>query len=130
MAMLAIEASAKVADQYLLFDDTGALWLSHAAGTDIRHIANLSSITAFDKPIEMTLHEPYACVVERFGLHGAVVDLRHGTIREIQREDYHADVSSYSHAFVERDGVCLLLHQTEWNRLDIMDLETGRCLTE
>ncbi len=130
MAILAIEASAKHADQYLLFDDTGALFLSNAAGTEIRPIAKLPSINAFDKPIEMTLHEPYACVVERFGLHGAVVDLRNGSIREIQREDYHADVSSYSHAFVEHDGACLLLHQTQWNRLDVMDLETGRCLTE
>lgn len=130
MVILAIEASAKIADQFLLFDDTGALWLSNVAGTDRRQIAHLASITAFDKPIEVTLHEPYACVVERFGLHGAVVDLRNGAIREIQREDYHADVSSYSHAFVEHHGKCLLIHQTEWNRLDITDLETGRCMTE
>jgi hypothetical protein len=130
MVILAIEASAKIADQFLLFDDTGSLWLSNAAGTDLRHVANLPSMTAFDKPIEITLHEPYACIVERFGLHGAVVDLRNGTIREILREDYHADVSSYSHAFLDHDGATLLIHQTKWNRLDIMDLETGRCLTE
>lgn len=130
MTILAIEASTKTADHYLLFDDTGSLWLSNAAGTDMRHIAKLSSITSLDKPIEMTLHEPYACVVERFGVHGAVVDLRDSAIREIQRTDYHADVSSYSHAFLERDGACLLIHQTAWNRLDIMDLATGHCLTE
>lgn len=102
MVILAIEASARAEDQYLLFDDTGALWFSNAAGTDVRHIAKLESITDFDKPIAMTLHEPYACVVERFGLHGAVVDLRNGAVRKIQREDYHADVSSYSHAFLDR----------------------------
>lgn len=130
MAFLAIEASNKLPDQFLLFDADGALWLTNAAGTERRLVAKLSTITAFDKPIAMTLHEPYACVVERFGLHGAVVDLRNGAVREIQREDYHANVSSYSHAFIEHDGAMLFLHQTQWNRLDLMDLESGRRLTE
>jgi hypothetical protein len=91
MTILAIEVSNKAKDLFLLFDDTGSLWLSNAARTDIRHIAQITSITAFAKPISMTLHEPYACIVERFGLNGAVVDLMNGSIREGARSRVHAN---------------------------------------
>jgi hypothetical protein len=69
-------------------------------------------------------------VTERFGTHAALVHLENASVREMSREDYHADVSSYSIGFVERGGRVLIIHQTEWNRLDIMDAETGNCLTD
>jgi hypothetical protein len=127
MTILQIEASQQQDDVYALFDDTQTLSLLIAG--EIRPIAKISTISALDKPISISFCEPYVCVVERFGLHGAVVDIKTGSARSIQREDYHANVSSFSHAFLNRNGVPLLIHQTQWNRLDVMELETGRCVT-
>ncbi len=48
----------------------------------------------------------------------------------MSREDYIANACSYSIGFVERDACILVIHQMQWNRLDIMDAKTGECLTE
>ncbi|MCL2092208.1 MAG: hypothetical protein FWH11_13580 [Micrococcales bacterium] len=80
--------------------------------------------------LRMYSHGPWVCVTERFGLHAALVDTATGGVREMQREDYHADVCSYSIGFLERDGRTFLVAQTAWNRLDVFDVETWQCLTE
>src|SRR5215208_3851768 len=41
-----------------------------------------------------------------------------------------SDVSSYSIGFLDRDGRTLLVAQTQWNRLDVFDAETGANLTQ
>jgi hypothetical protein len=84
------------------------------------------------KPLEIVLyfHHPYICAVERFGLNAAIVNTETGSLRELCREDYHCDVSSYSFGFTERGGKVLYICQTQWNRLDIFDAESGENLTE
>ncbi|MFD1374503.1 hypothetical protein [Actinoplanes sichuanensis] len=84
------------------------------------------------KPLEVRLyvHGPWVCVTERFGTNAALINTTDRTVRELTRADYHSDVSSYSVGFVERAGRTLLIAQTEWNRLDAFDAETGANLTE
>jgi hypothetical protein len=83
------------------------------------------------EPHEIVLyfHHPYICVVERFGINAAMVNIETGLSRELSREDYHCDVSSYSFGFMERSGRVLYICQTQWNRLDIFDAESGENLT-
>ncbi len=48
----------------------------------------------------------------------------------LQRGDYDPTrYSVFSVAFVERKGRTLLVHATDWNRLDVSDPEAGMCLT-
>ncbi|MDR1135146.1 MAG: hypothetical protein LBL49_03060 [Clostridiales Family XIII bacterium] len=80
--------------------------------------------------IVLYFHHPYICAVERFGLNAAMVNIETGGLRELSREDYHCDVSSYSFGFMERGDKLLYICQTQWNRLDIFDAESGENLTE
>ena len=92
-------------------------------------IASLPYIS-IDGEIKLYVCEPWVCVTERFGTHAALVNLDTAAVRELSREDYYVEVSSYSIGFLIRQGRVLLIHQTDWNRLDIMDVETGRNLTD
>ncbi|MCL1992820.1 MAG: hypothetical protein FWG66_07720 [Spirochaetes bacterium] len=80
--------------------------------------------------IAIVFRHPYICITERYGLHAALINLDSGTVRELEREDYHCDVSSYSADFLEREGRVLLICQSQWNRLDIYDAESGENLSE
>jgi hypothetical protein len=84
------------------------------------------------EPHEIVLYfrHPYVCVVERFGINAAMVNIETGLSRELSREDYHCDVSGYSFGFMERGGRILYICQTQWNRLDIFDAESGENLTK
>lgn len=46
------------------------------------------------------------------------------------RKNYHEDSCNYSIAFFEKNNRTLLIHATNWNRLDVSDAETGQLLTE
>ena len=84
------------------------------------------------KELEIGLyaHGLWVCVAERFGTNASLINTATGVVRELGRADYHSDVSSYSIGFLDRDGRTLLLAQTQWNRLDVFDAETGANLTD
>jgi hypothetical protein len=48
----------------------------------------------------------------------------------IYREDYYAEHCPFPLAFVQRDSKWLLIHATQWNRLDVSDPATGELLTD
>jgi hypothetical protein len=140
-AVRAIAPSDRDAGVYALYTGN-TLYLTDAATSAACAICTLPNIqeTAGDigdgrlkgKPHEITLyfHHPYVCAVERFGLNAAMVNIETGSLRELSREDYHCDVSGYSFGFVERGGKVLYICQTQWNRLDIFEAESGKNLTE
>jgi hypothetical protein len=72
----------------------------------------------------------YAAVVQRFGRYGEVVDLREGRrLLSLDRGDYYTDVSVFPVAFIEHRGRSLVIHGSDWNRLDVSDPATGELLT-
>ncbi|HEX8347788.1 MAG TPA: hypothetical protein VF657_24095, partial [Actinoplanes sp.] len=80
--------------------------------------------------IALYVHGPWVCVTERFGVNASLINTVTGAVRKFSRGDYHSDVSSYSIGFLDRDGRTRLVAQTQWNRLDVFDAETGVNLTE
>ena len=128
MRVLDIAHFTKQANSYVLFGDDGQLYIA-GEGRPPVSVVQLPSIDVC-KEVKLYVHEPWVCVTERFGTQATLVHMEKGSVREMSREDYHANVSSYSIGFLERDGRVLLIHQTEWNRLDIMDAATGECLTD
>lgn len=137
----AIVADPRCPHSYFVFADGQLLRVGTADGF-IEAIADVPTIDEIahgvgdgrleGKPLELRLHTHgrWVVVAERFGLHAALIDTDNGAVRPLSREDYHADVSSYSIGFLERDGRTLLIAQTQWNRLDVFDAETGANLTE
>ena len=127
--VLAIQCSNTQYEQYALFcDDKGLYHDSDKDGFTL--LAVLDNISSLDRPIKIYYHFPYICVTERYGLNAATVNIIDRRVAKLVREDYHCDVSSYSIGFLERNSRVLLIHQTQWNRLDITDLETGELLTD
>ncbi len=80
--------------------------------------------------IHLSAQAEYIAIVERFGLHGIVLET--STMREvgIRRTDSRANISSFPIAFFEHGERTLLVHGTEWNHLDVSDLLTGEVLTQ
>lgn len=73
----------------------------------------------------------FAAVVNRWGLHGVVLNLSSGQIiMNLERGTYCAQYCDFPLIMLDRDNHSLLIHGTDWNRVDITDLDTGKLLTE
>ncbi|MER5890249.1 hypothetical protein ABT160_41020 [Streptomyces sp. NPDC001941] len=73
----------------------------------------------------------YVAVAPAGGRYGVVVETATGAVAmELDRGDYHEDVCRFPLAFAEVSGRTVLLHATDWNRMDCSDPATGACLTE
>lgn len=126
----------RVRHSYFVFAD-GRLLRVGAGSAEAEVVAEVPNIRQVgdDGPageeleIQLYAHGPWVCVTERFGVNAALVNTDTGAVRALSRADYHADVSSYSIGFLERDGRTLLVAQTQWNRLDVFDAESGANLT-
>lgn len=73
----------------------------------------------------------FAAVYMERGRYGSLLDLSHGeeTLR-LDRGDYHETVSSFPVAFSRHAGRPVVVHGTDWNRLDVSDPETGARITK
>jgi hypothetical protein len=97
---------------------------------EVGHGTGDGRLVGKDLEIQLYVHGPWVCVTERFGVNASLINTATGVVRRLSRADYHSDVSSYSIGFLDRDGRTLLVAQTQWNRLDVFDAETGANLTE
>ena len=128
--VLEIKVSNQNKDIFALFCDDQTLYLADRNSGAVTKAGIFKNIEIFSKPLNIEFYYPYICISEKYGLNASVINLKTGKIERFKREDYHADFSVYSIGFIEREGGILLVHQTQWNRLDITDLETGTLLTE
>lgn len=93
------------------------------------HTRKPNSVLPYEKSYSMEVVWPWLSVFEQYGTNGCVYQLETGAAKVFRRENYHADVSSFSNGLFICQGQVCLLHQTQWNRLDITNLESGICLT-
>lgn len=71
-----------------------------------------------------------AAVVQPFGRYGLIIELATGRpTLNLDRGDYHEDVSQFPIAFTQQQDRLLVIQGTEWNRLDISDALSGEVLT-
>jgi hypothetical protein len=72
----------------------------------------------------------FAAIVNDYGHHGQVVDLRTGAVTlSLHGGDYHPETVPFSLAFIRHQGRAVVIHRTGWNRLDVSDAATGELLT-
>ncbi|MFO0601461.1 MAG: hypothetical protein U0228_39535 [Myxococcaceae bacterium] len=63
----------------------------------------------------------FVAATQTHGLRGALFDVARQTrLRELVREDYHADVSAWTLAFLRHRGQLVLVSSAEWNRLEAL----------
>lgn len=73
----------------------------------------------------------FAAVVNDFGRCGEVLDLRTGELTLILDNDGdEPETVPFSLAFARHRGRDVVIHRTDWNRLDVSDPATGRLLTD
>jgi len=64
----------------------------------------------------------FAAVVNDYGRHGQVLDLRSGRVTMmLDGGDYHPETVPFSLAFFEARGRPVVIHRSDWNRLDLSD---------
>lgn len=122
----------------------GSLWIGLTiAGAlvqmdlDMRTLQHITDVSASDvdlsQPMSLVCSPDgaFLCLTQTLGTVGVVIERSSGhRTFWLQRGDYHSDISPFSAAFVVRDERTLLIHATDWNRLDISDPATGELLTE
>ncbi|HWI60378.1 MAG TPA: hypothetical protein VNT75_00925, partial [Symbiobacteriaceae bacterium] len=87
----------------------------------------------FGQPISLHVDDRgrFAAVANTLGLRGLVLDLGTGArSMSLLRRDYHPEHCRFPLAFFEHAGRTLLVHATDWNRLDISDPRSGTRLTQ
>jgi hypothetical protein len=72
----------------------------------------------------------FAAIVNDYGRHGEVIDLGTGrTTMILDGGDSDPETVPFSLSFVEHRGRVLVIHRTDWNRLDVSDAATAQLLT-
>lgn len=72
----------------------------------------------------------FAAVVNDYGRHGQVLDLRTGDVTmALDNTGEEEETVPFSVAFLERAGHTVVVHRTAWNRLDASVAATGELLT-
>ncbi|WP_433727299.1 hypothetical protein ACQP2Y_12020 [Actinoplanes sp. CA-051413] len=73
----------------------------------------------------------FAAVVNDYGRHGRVVDLRRSgaTTLLLDSGTYRTNLVPFSLVFAEHAGRTVVVHRTDWNRLDVHDAGSGQLLT-
>ncbi len=76
-------------------------------------------------------YKNYACIVQKYGQDGVVFNLENSDFRkELKRGNYCVEHCSFPIAFFDNKNQTFLIHGTDWNRLDITNLETDELLTD
>ena len=72
----------------------------------------------------------FAAIVNDYGHHGEVIDLRSGQVTlTLDGGDYYPETVPFSFAFAQVHGRVVAIHRTAWNRLDVSDPSTGNLLS-
>ncbi|MCX5562792.1 hypothetical protein OG219_43160 [Streptomyces sp. NBC_00038] len=73
----------------------------------------------------------FAAVVNDYGRFGEVVDLRTGEVTLVlDNQGDEEETVPFSLEFARSRGRCVVIHRTDWNRLDVSDAQTGVLLTD
>jgi hypothetical protein len=72
----------------------------------------------------------FAAILDVWGSTGVVINTWSGKVTlELNRGLYHVEQTVFPLAFFELNGKVWVVHQTDWNRLDISDPQTGAIVT-
>lgn len=73
----------------------------------------------------------YAVLVHDYGRYGVVINLHTRQVTmSLDGGEYYPETVPFSVCFIMHEGHPILIHRTDWNRLDASDPATGHLLTE
>lgn len=126
---------------WLILDVTGALHRLNCEDATCDLVSRIPLIAEPDhepwcgRTLTSRLHVSnngqFAAVVNDYGKSGVVMSLDgSGFHLQLAGGDYHSETVPFSFSFFEHQGRTLMVHRTDWNRLDISNPANGDCLTE
>lgn len=81
--------------------------------------------------IKISPQDKYICITNQKGQYGALYDIQKGhLIKDLDRKTYHTEQSVFPVEFIERDGKTLLIHGSDWNHLDITDIQENKLISK
>lgn len=111
--------------------NTGRVLRQSQHGNQLQELGDVSTYLNLDEATRVYCYGCYIALVNNRNVKGVVINVED---REwclpLNREDYHAEVCSFPIAFFTHADATHLLHGTDWNRLDITNLQSGQCVTE
>ncbi|CAM3109605.1 hypothetical protein [Stackebrandtia soli] len=128
----AVEIDAECGDLLALDADGVLSGLNLDTGEATRFASIGQPLLAGDQwRLHIDTDERFAAVVEDFGTAGVVVDLSTGdTVMRLDAGDYCVETVPASVVFVRHPSHgTVLVHRTDWNRIDATALPSGQCLT-
>ena len=120
----------KNTNEYFIFTDDSILMEYNKKDNIYKKLIKIENINVREYTVVLKLMYPYICITEERGLNSAVVNIDTLETINLQREDYHSEVSSYSNEFCIIDNEVHLITQSKWNTLNIMDLKTKKMITD
>lgn len=120
-------------DVWLGLDRDGSLHEIDLSQTKTAVVATIDS-NALNLAGELDLHVAtqgrFAALAETRGRRAVILDPSTGrTVMALERDGYHLEHCRFPLAFFEHEGRLLVVHATQWNRLEISDPSDGRLLT-
>lgn len=104
----------------------------HSEDSQFRPVANLQDVlpSGTARGILSDRTGSMVVVFEESGSKAVVLDTERGSVlMSLDRGDYHTEHCKYPVAFFERGGRTLLVHATDWNRVDVSDPRSAELLT-
>ena len=131
--VVALAPLARVPNTWLLLDRTGRLHRVDAMRGSVELGGQVDpAAVELSQPLVLVAAPggELAAVGEAKGRRAVVLEPASGKVHlTLERGDYHVTHCRFPLAFVEREGRLLLVHATDWNRLDVTDPRTGERLT-
>jgi hypothetical protein len=138
--VLIIQPLPKHATDAIFLNDCGALCRVNLAEGKVHTITTLTNDQIrLDGIISMVLSHDHtlAAVTSRSSYQqapfnsGVVIDLKSGqSLISLHCGDYHVEQAPFPVCFIIHDGKTIMVHATDWDRLDVTNPKTGQCLTE
>ena len=131
--VIALAPIARRPSAWLMLDSKGHFWFVDTRAETARPGGQLDPASIdLEKPVVLCAAPggELAAVGEAYGLRAAVLEPESGAVvRTLVRGEYQVENCHFPLALFEYGGRVLLLHATDWNRLDVTCPRTGERLT-
>lgn len=88
-------------------------------------------IFSLDSTLSLDIHNGLVFLSPRFGQHAEIFELRSDdSLMVVDRGTYHIEHCPFPHAFLEHEGETVLIHASDWNKLDITNPRSGASLVK
>ena len=119
---------------WIILTDTHELIEFNACKPSLHLATTISALgLSSDQPITVSVSRngQFVAVTHTYGRDGVVFDrIKKRVAMRLLRGEYYPEHCKFSAVFFELENRQLLIHATDWNRLDISDPENGSLLTQ